>query len=309
MLYTFAPDHFFTTLGSHPPVLRVRPGDQIITATVDAAGVDASGTRVTAGPNPMSGPFFVEGAEPGDTLEVTIRRITPTGGRGWSGSALAANVVDPEAVFRLPRPRKGNAEEGQWAINLEAQRAELVAPQMALQGILLPLAPMIGCFGVAPAGGEAISTATSAQHGGNMDWRGFGPGVVARFPVFVPGALFFVGDVHARQGHGEIAGTGIEVPAEVEFALTLQKGRRIHWPHAEDDGFLCTLGNARPLDQALQHATSEMLRLLTDEMGLDDRSAQTLMGQVVEYEIANVFDPAYTIVCKMPKWALALAGH
>jgi len=305
MLHHFKPTHYFNTLGSHAPVLTIKPGDRVRTTTVDAAGRDATDVQITPPSNPMTGPFFIEGAQPGDTLVVTLHRITPNRPVGWSGSALAANVVDPEVIANLPRPRKGGNYDGLWQVDMEANTATLTAPETVLRGLVLPLAPMIGCFGVAPAGGQAISTATSAEHGGNMDYRGFTAGVVARFPVFVPGALFFLGDVHARQGHGEIAGTGIEISAEVEFSVDLLPGKTIHWPQVEDAEYLGTLGNARPLDQALQHATTEMARLLEEEYGIDPRGVHTLMGQAVEYEIGNVYDPAYTVVCKMSRALLA----
>ncbi len=124
---------------------------------------------------------------------------------------------------------------------------------------------MLGCFGVAPPGGQAISTATSGQHGGNMDYRGFVSGVTVYFPVFVPGALLLVGDGHAIQGDGEISGTGIEISFDVRFTVDLLKGKQIHWPRGENEAYIFTVGNARPLDQALQHATTEMVRWLQDD--------------------------------------------
>jgi acetamidase/formamidase len=163
---------------------------------------------------------------------------------------------------------------------------------------------MLGCFGVAPARGQAISTATSGEHGGNMDYRGFVAGVTVSFPVFVPGALFHLGDGHAVQGDGEIVGTGIEVSCEVQFTVHLQKGRRIGWPRGENDSYIFTVGNARPLDQAVQHATTEMIRWLGEDYGLDARSASIMLGMCVEYDLGNVFDPAYTMVCKVPKRVL-----
>jgi acetamidase/formamidase len=87
--------------------------------------------------------------------------------------------------------------------------------------------------------------------------------------------------------------------------VELRKGERIGWPHGENGEYVFTIGNARPLDQALQHATTEMVRWLGQRWGLDVTAASTLMGQVVEYEIGNVFDPAYTVVCKMPKRILS----
>ena len=134
-----------------------------------------------------------------------------------------------------------------------------------------------------------------------MDYKGFEQGVTVYFPVAVEGALLFVGDGHAVQGDGEIVGTGIEVSMDVEFTVQVQKGRNIQWPRAETATHILTVGNARPLDQALQHATTEMSRWLMSEYGLDMAGAHVLLGQCVEYEIGNVFDPAYTVVCKVKK--------
>jgi amidase len=267
-----------------------------VTTTLDARGADAAGVRRAAGPNPMTGPFAIEGAEPGDALLVSIDRMTPTRGTGWTFSSLAANVVDPAFVPELPK-----RETTLWAIDAAARTVRLQDPPAALGDLVLPLDPMIGCFGVAPADGQALSTATSAENGGNMDYRRFGPGTLAAFPVFAPGALFFLGDGHACQGDGEIVGTGIETSFEIEFTVRLRKRARFGWPRGETADEIFTIGNARPLDQALQHATSEMARWLGTDFGLDLTSASHLLGQAVRYDIANVFDPAFTVACRLPK--------
>ena len=188
-----------------------------------------------------------------------------------------------------------------WELDLVQGTATLVKPETKLGRFTLPMRPMLGCFGVAPERGQAISTATSGPYGGNMDYKGFEQGVTVYFPVAVEGALLFVGDGHAIQGDGEIVGTGIEVSMNVAFTVRVQKGRKIQWPRAENATYILTAGNARPLDQALQHATTEMSRWLMSDYGLDKAGAHLLMGQCVEYEIGNVFDPAYTIVCKIKK--------
>src|SRR4029079_14721629 len=141
----------------------------------------------------------------------------------------------------------------------ERGTATLVSPATRLGELTLPLAPMLGCFGVAPPRGQAISTATSAEHGGNMDYRGFCAGVTVYFPVFVPGALLHVGDGHAVQGDGEVCGTRIEISFDVRFTVRVLKNRPAAWPRGENEEFLFTIGNARPLDQAVQHATTELL--------------------------------------------------
>jgi acetamidase/formamidase len=295
--HQFDPERFFTTMGQHPPALRVQPGDTVVMQTLDALGVDQRGAQRGERPNPQSGPIWVEGAAQGDALEVTIVRLTPSRESGWTRYPLAANVVDPDRAIRLP-----DRETAAWTIDLAAETVRLVDPPPALAALALPLEPMIGCFGVAPAGGQAISTATPGPHGGNMDWRGFGPGTTVWFPVSVPGALLFAGDGHARQGDGEISGTGVEVSMEMELRLDLRRRWPIRWPRGitAGGGELFTVGNARPLDQALQHATTEMLDWLETDYGLDIIVASHLMGQTVGYDIGNVFNPAYTVVCRMP---------
>ena len=294
--HVFVPDHWHSVIGSLPPALRVASGDVIVTRTLDAAGADENGMLRARGGNPMNGPIFVEGAAPGDALAVDILRLAPIRATGWTRAALAGTVVDPERVRDLPARDKAD-----WLIDAAAGTVRLAEPLPGLEQLLLPFEPMIGCFGVAPAGGEAISTATSGPHGGNMDYRGCRPGARLTFPVAVPGALFFLGDCHAIQGDGEIVGTGVETAMEVEFRLSVVKQARQAWPRGENERFIFTLGNARPLDQALQHATTEMFDWLTTGYGLSSVAASHLMGQVVRYEVGNVYDPAYTMACLIEK--------
>lgn len=295
-IHRFTATHWHNVLGTLPPALTVASGDVVITETIDAHGFDKEGMQRGQDPNPMNGPIFVEGAEPGDALKVEILRMTPIRPTGWTRASLAGNVVDPEFVRELPARDMTN-----WRIDRQALTA---TPEPAIPGLedfVLPLEPMIGCFGVAPSMGQAFSTATSAENGGNMDYRGFCPGVTVWFPVAVEGALFFLGDCHATQGDGEIVGTGIETCFEVEVRLTVDKGRGLVWPRGENADDIFSVGNARPLDQALQHATTDMFNWLTGEYGLSAAAASHLMGQVVRYDVGNVFDPAYTMVCRIPK--------
>ncbi len=323
-LHHFAPTHYYNTIGSHPPVLEIADGDCVVTTTVDAGGSDASGRQITEPFNPMTGPFFVAGAQPGDTLAVTFDAMAPNRATGYTRSVLAPHVVDPAYVPELPEmgevawlldTAKGTARLGDLAgfrtlsRGKDGTAGEHDASFEALRSrLVLPLAPMLGCFGVAPGRGEVISTDTSGPYGGNMDYRGFAPGVTVYLPVAVPGALFFLGDGHAVQGDGEIVGTGIETSFEVRFTARVRRGWQIHWPRGENAQFILTVGNARPLDQALQHATTEMVRWLAADYGLSARAASILLGQTVAYDLGNVYDPAYTMVCKVPKRVLAGLG-
>jgi len=300
----FIPAILHNTIGSHAPVLTIASGDTVTAETADAHGFDRHGHKIGERPNPMTGPFFVEGAEPGDALLVAIRDIRMTRANGWTFDTLSPNVVDPNAVHAFPARSKVD-----WLIDAAAGRARLAEPPPSLAGWSVAVEPMIGCFGVAPALGQAISTATSGRHGGNMDYRGFRAGVEVMFPVAVPGGLFFLGDVHAQQCDGEIVGTGIETAAEVTFSARVLKGHRIGWPRGMSAAEIFTIGNARPLDQALQHATTEMHAWLMADYGLDAIAASHVMGQAVRYDVANVFNPAYSVACRISREALTGLGR
>jgi acetamidase/formamidase len=300
----YEPTVYYSAIGDHAPVLRIRDGDRVFTSTVDARGWDRDGNRTGGmGGNPMTGPFYVEGAEPGDTLVIRFERIVPNRDWGWTADVLAEHVLDPDAVRGLPERRTIR-----WTVDAARGIATPEEPLAAAGKPEVTLAPFLGCFGVAPSGGQRISMATSGPYGGNMDYRGFQVGVAISFPVFVEGALFHLGDGHAAQGDGEIAGTGIEISMDVAFTVALRKGRTIRWPWGETDDSIFTVGNARPLDQALRHATTEMMRRLRDDYGLDAATAGLILGQCVEYEVGNVFNPAYTMVCKLRKRYLPEPG-
>jgi amidase len=289
----FTPDVFHPTMGAHAPVLRVKSGDTIVTTTLDAHGFDENNVKRGPDTNPMTGPFFVEGARPGDTLAVSIKRIGMNRAMGWTRSGLAWNVVDPAAVRDMP-PR----DKTFW--HIADGTVFLQKPTSSLKNWSFAVNPMIGCFGLAPSDGEMFSTATSGRYGGNMDYRLFGEGTTAYFPVSVEGAFFLLGDAHAAQGDGEIAGTGIETSAEIKCTVTVLK-KSIGWPRGETANCIFTVGNARPLEQALQHATTEMLVWLEQDYGLDKLSASHLLGMVVRYDIANVFNPAFSVACRIEK--------
>lgn len=306
-LVRFDPVRWHTTFAAHEPVAVLQDGDTLITHTVDAAGVDAHGSRVAPRPNPLTGPFYVEGAQPGDRLHVRIDRVRPDSGGGWARASLAPNVVDPDFVPTVSQDAP--ADRARFRIDAEAGTATLWRDDGPLAGWALKLAPMLGCIGVAPDAGEAISAATSGPHGGNMDVRRVAPGAELIFPVFEPGGLLFVGDAHAVQGDGEISGTGIEVSAEVRLTVHVERGHPpIGWPRGRAAGERFTMGNARPLDQATQHATTEMVRWLMEDPGLSVSDAGLWMSHVVRYDIGNVFDPAFTVVCRVPEAALAALG-
>jgi acetamidase/formamidase len=297
--HRFIPQKFYNTYSfAHPPALRIKPGDRVITKTVDASGADWDGKTVASGPNPQTGPFYVEGAEPGDVLVVTIEKLETNRAMAYSNSLLAPYTVDPAAIAaRVDREGRRIT----WTIDKARGVARLDQVDVQPGGIELPLRPMLGCIGVAPARKEAISTAAPGAFGGNMDYASMGAGVKLMLPVSEEGALLFLGDGHARQGEGEVAGTGLETSMDVEFTVDLVKKKTIGWPRLESDSHIMVLGSARPLLEAFQHATSELQRYLMADYGLTERGAQAFMGQAAEYEVANVVDPNFTVVAKIRK--------
>ena len=182
--HRFLPRVYYRAFGSYSPALRIADGDTVTTTTVDNAGRDSSDRQVTMEGNPLTGPFHVEGAEPGDSLAVSLDRLWPNRRIGRTSTVIASNVVDPSYVPEMPSgsPRV-NAE---WRLGIEEGVATLIKPDTALGRLTLPLDPMLGCLGVAPPRDQAISSATSSSHGGNMDYRGLVAGVTVYFPVFVP---------------------------------------------------------------------------------------------------------------------------
>ena len=297
--HRFIPTQFHTTYSfGHPPALRIKPGDRVITKTIDAAGTDWDGKSVSPGGNPQTGPFYIEGAEPDDALVVTFEKIETNRATGYSGSLLAPYTIDPAAITaRVDREQKRMT----WNIDKAGGKVWIDSADLTPSRLELPLRPMLGCVGVAPSRKEAIAAVVPGAFGGNMDYAGLTAGVKVILPVNEPGALLFIGDGHARMGEGEAAGTGVETSMDVEFTVAVLKKKPIAWPRLESDTHIMVLGSARPLLEAFQHATTEMHKWLIADYGFSERGASTFMGQELEYEIANVFDPNFTVVAKVRK--------
>jgi amidase len=297
--YHFEPTEFHTTFsGAHKSVLTIKPGDHVITYTIDARGVDSKGVTRGEGPNPETGPFYIEGAQPGDTLVVHLLRLEPNRATGFSGTLLAPYAADP-AFLRGEALREPKTLI--WQIDKKKGVATLDSPDFKPGHLELPLNPMLGCVATAPAGKAAIPTSTGDNFGGNMDYNGMVAGTTLMLPVFEPGALFFLGDGHARQGDGEVTGGAIETSLDVEFSVDVIKGKKINWPRLENDDYIMVLGSSRSLVEALQHANTEMQRWLMADYGFDERGSSLLMGQGMESVISNVVDPEFTIVARMRK--------
>jgi acetamidase/formamidase len=300
--HDFAPTEFQRYFSATiPPVLRINPGDTVRTWSVDAGGTDASGQRRSLGGNPLTGPFYVEGAIPGDTLAVRLARIRINRDWAQSGTAIVSNAVTPDYVAG----RKGDpAFSGRWRLDARSGTASLENAG-ALKDFRVPIEPMLGCVAVAPPRQEVVSTRDSGAFGGNMDYNRLREGAVVYLPVYHPGALLFIGDGHAAQGDGELTGDALETSMEFEFTVDLIRGQTTGMPYAEDGEYWMVIAISGSLDDALRRATAGMARYLESEHGLNSSEAAVVMGFAVKYQIADLVGRQVSIVAKLPKATIA----
>jgi acetamidase/formamidase len=305
---TYRPDpsEFAWTFGGVPPVRKVKPGDLLELWTEDAFGgkvreVDDLVSKVIDFPfvNPQTGPFFVEGAEPGDTLAIHFVSIEPS--RDWAASCTvplfgALTSTHQTATLQEPLP------EVVWIYDVDAgKRTVTYRARAGEYTVELPLDPMHGTIGVAPASFEARSSLVPDAHGGNMDTPEMRAGTTCYLGVNVEGALFSIGDGHCRQGEGETCGVAVEAAMDTVIAIDLIKGRPTPWPRLENDSHLMSAGSARPLEDAFRIAHVDMVTWLSEEYGFETLDAYQLLTQVSESPVANVCDPNYTFVTKVAK--------
>ncbi|RPH25575.1 acetamidase [Buttiauxella warmboldiae] len=286
----------------NPPVATVKSGSEILFETCDCFSDQITSAQTPFNEldwqriNPASGPVFVENAEPGDVLQVKIKRITPKGDHAVMVTAPNLGVI-------------GN----------ELQRAIVTLVPLENGKALLPgnvqvaLKPMIGVIGVAPAG-EAISCGTPDSHGGNMDCKEIAENSTLWLPVNVPGALFALGDLHAAMGDGEVSVCGLEVPGEVVVELYLHKNRKLPLPMLENDEAIFTLASAVTLDEAASLATRNMAHFITDNTSLSLAEAINLLSIAGDLQICQVVDPLKTCRYALPKavaaqLSLCIAGE
>jgi amidase len=304
--YRPSPDEFAYTFGGRGPVRTVRPGDVLDLYTEDCFGGVVRGvtdlpSAVCEFPylNPVSGPFHVEGAEPGDTLALHFVSITPA--RDWAVSSTFPHfgaLTSTHTTATLQDP----LEERVWLYELDVP-AGLVRFRARNSDFTvdLPMDPMHGTVGVAPAAFEARMTITPDAHGGNMDTPEMRAGVTAYFGVNVPGALFALGDGHARQGHGEVSGVAVESAMRTVVVVDLIKGVSTPWPRLESDEYIMSTGSARPLEDAYRISQHDLVTWTAALTGLDLLDAYQLVSQAGEAPAGNVCDTNYTMVAKLPK--------
>ena len=262
-----------------PPIATVKPGETLEVETWSAL------TKVT---NPVTGPLRVEGAEPGDTLLVEIIDIElPEQGT----VAIIPGFGSLEGWLNLMEPKRKDCAIKDGKIYYETDHGKTM---------VLDADPFIGTIGVSPEV-EAVSSLTPGRHGGNMDCPDIRPGNTLMLPVARPGALFKLGDVHAVQGDGEVCGVAIEVDAVVKMRFDLKKNWTIKWPRIDSANEIMTVGSARPLEDAARHAFREMVEWMVADHGWAKDDAYMFLSIAAKARIAQIVDPLYTVVAKLPK--------
>lgn len=281
-------------------IVRVNPGDRVTIHTDDAfesriqSESDVASTALATAKflNPQTGPIFVEGAEPGDTLAVRIESIEPT--RDFAVSTLVPYFGGLTSTA-MTRTLQDPLPEKTWVWKLDGER--LTNEEL---GVTLDWRPFMGTLAVAPDL-EAISALAPGPFGGNMDVPDVCPGNTVYLPVWNEGALFYTGDCHARQGQGELCGVAMEITSKVTVVFDVIKHKAIEWPRIESDDRIMVVGSARPMEDAARIANTELILWLEEEYGFDRLDAYQLLTQAGGLYVGNMVDTTYSLVASVEK--------
>jgi amidase len=298
----FIPTLFYHSFsGDSLPVLKIFPGDTVHTESVDAMGVDKNGVQRVRGGNPLTGPFYIETAEPGDVVAITLTKLSLN--RGYANSA--ENFVS-RALPKSYIQKSKKVTLVKWNFDPEKKIGTAAGQYEHLQHFSVPLNPMLGCVGLASEGSKKILTFDAGPFGGNMDFSRVAQSATIYLPVFHSGGLLYIGDGHAMQGDAELNGDALETSMDIEFTARVLKGeqQKISMPMIEDSIYIMTVGLAKTLDDALKTANAGMMDWLQKNHHLSYSEASIFLGAAVEYTIAEVADPKVEVVAKIKKTSI-----
>lgn len=295
----FGQPYYRTFSHGNPVFSRIKTGEVVSIKTLDSGGRNFKGEQTSAGGNPLTGPFYIEGAEPGDAILVKLRKVRLN--RDWGSTAyrLGLYSVTPDYVESVYRNEPRTIR---WQLDVEHNMVRLREPASARVKLEFPARPMLGCIGVAAPGDFAPTSGPAGNYGGNMDYNEVGEGATVILPVFHPGALLYMGDGHALMADGEPTGTGVETSMDVEFSVEVRKNAQVTGPRLETADYLISVGSqpefVSSLDRALQLATTDMVRWLVADYQLEPWAAHQLIGAVGKYDVVTV---AGSMALKIPK--------
>jgi amidase len=292
----FTPKVQQPTFAVREPVLRVRPGTVLVSKTHFGPYYSEAGG---AFPGEV-GPIYVEGATTRDMLKIQIVKVRPNHGLAASQVYSDFGGLATDTRVRLLNPPIP-ARRYVWRLDTTRMVGVTEMPKSRVKRMEIDLRPMLGRLAVAPRGEEAFAGLWPGDFGGNMDAQEVREGTTVYLPVFHDGAYLYFGDGHARQGHGEVAGTGLETSMDVVLKIDVVKDRTIDWPRLEDADHIMVVGSGRPLIDAFRLAHVELIQWMEQEYGFERLDAYTLVGQVGESTVVNIVDPAYSVVAKIRK--------
>ena len=290
----------FTTTTA--PVLRISPGDTVATESVDAGGFDKTGKHVTERGNPLTGPFFVEGAMPGDVLAVKLLDV-----RLNRDYASTLNTFIPK-IFPGATTKKAwrGAKRVFWHLDSVSGYSSPPDTLQGLDNVKVALHPFMGCIGVAPEGSKTSDSGASGEHGGNLDCRFITTGATLYLPVSHEGAYLLLGDAHAAQGDGELNGDALETSMSFAFTVSvIKKGEmNISMPVVETDDYWIFFGIEKSLDESLVKSTEYMVNWLQEKYGLSRMAASQVVGPAVEYRIPKIAANKVEVIAMIKKSVL-----
>ncbi len=307
-VYTFEPkpDQFAWTFGGCASISSVKPGQLMRLWSEDAFGgkirsVKDLPTKSLDYPflNPQTGPFYVEGADVGDTLAIHFIDIQPA--RDWAASTTIPlfGGLTATASTQLLNPA---LPERVWMYHVNRGNATVMFRALDSDfAVEIPVEPMLGTVGVAPKALEVRSALVPDAFGGNMDSPEVKAGTTIFVGVNVEGALFSIGDGHYAQSEGETCGVAVEGAMWTTCVIDVIKQSYVEWPRLENDDFLMVAGSVRPLEDAYRIAFTQLVRWLAADFGLSIMDAYQLVSQVAKTQVANVVDTNYTMLAKFPK--------
>jgi amidase len=284
------------------PIARVKPNERVTIHTDDAfesriikkEDLPSRALATAKFLNPQTGPIYVEGAQPGDSLAVRIESIEPT--RDFAVSVLIPYFGGLTST-NLTRTLQEPLPERVWIWDLVDGGDNFVNEEL---GVKLPWEPFLGTLAVAPDL-EAITALAPGPFGGNMDVPDVKPGNTVYLPVWNSGALVYTGDCHARQGQGELCGVAMEITSKVTVVFEVIKDKAIEWPRIESDEAIMVVGSARPMEDAARIANTELILWLEQEYGYDRWDAYQLLTQAGGLYVGNMVDTTYSLVASIEK--------
>lgn len=296
----FTPTSFSNKFSLHvPPVLTISSGDTVSTETIDAMGFDKNGVKRQRGGNPLTGPFYIENALPGDVLAITLNKISLNRSYAHTTETFVSRSVPDSVIKKLKKTRLVK-----WNLDKQNGFASTDSSYQHLGNFKVPLNPFLGCIGVAPSNKKnEILSFFPGTFGGNMDFSSITQSSIVYLPVFHEGAFLYIGDGHAVQGDGEIAGNALETSLDVEFSVKLIKKEilQLKYPRVEDSIYIMSVGVNKKLENALKIATSGLLDWLQLDYHLSLEEATQVMSTSIEYTIAEIADPEVEVVAKIKK--------